>query len=123
MKCNDISPIKHPRAPYPAETDLSFDVEQHLRDTRCITPLAREAISCWHQRGGPTASTNQQVRAQGHTFAIRADDLNTIAALTFDNMLKERYDALWQNVPVNPRTCPSELQTQKVLACAYAGIL
>jgi len=28
MKCNDISSVEHPSAPYPAETELSFDVEQ-----------------------------------------------------------------------------------------------
>jgi len=47
-------------------------------------------------------------RAQGYTFDIRADDLDTFAAPTFDNMLKDRYDAVWQNLPVKPRTCPSE---------------
>jgi len=36
------------------------------------------------------------VHAQGYTCDIRANDLDTFAAPTFDNMLKEWYDALWQ---------------------------
>ncbi len=50
----------------------------------------------------------KEVRAQGYTCDIGPVDLYTAAGPTFDNMLKERYDALWQNLPVNPRKCPSE---------------
>jgi len=40
---------------------------------------------------------------------IRADDLDTVACPTIDNMLKEQYAAVWQSLLVlSPRTCPSE---------------
>ena len=35
-----------------------------------------------------------EVRARGYTYDIRADDLDTVAAPSFLNMLKERYDAV-----------------------------
>ena len=40
---------------------------------------------------------------------IRADDLDTVACPTIDNMLKEQYAAVWQSLLVlSPRTCPSK---------------
>jgi len=41
-------------------------------------------------------------------FDARADSLETVVAPTFHKVLKERYDAVWQNPHVNPRMCPSE---------------
>ena len=69
--------------------------------------------SCWPGTfcatvagSGLAWSLCKEVRAEGCAFDIRADDLDTIATPAFDNMLKERYDAIWQKLSVNPRTCP-----------------
>ena len=56
----------------------------------------------------------KEVRAQVYTLDSRADEFDTVAALISDNMLKERYDAVWQ-------ICLSSQDhaRQKELACAY----
>ena len=53
----------------------------------------------------------------GYTFQLRADDLDPIAECTFDMKLKAKYDAVWQNLPFSPRTCPS----QGASLCTYAA--
>ena len=50
----------------------------------------------------------RSLQAVGYTFQIRADDLDPIAECTFDIKLKAKYDAVWQDLPFSPRTCPSQ---------------
>lgn len=42
-----------------------------------------------------------------YTLDIHANDLDTVAAPTYDNMLRERYDGVWQLLPVAQRTYAS----------------
>ena len=53
----------------------------------------------------------------GYTFQLRADDLDPIAEPTFDMKLTAKYDAVWQDLPSSPRTCPS----QGASLCTYAA--
>ena len=45
---------------------------------------------------------------RGTHLDIHIDDTDTVAAPTFDNMLKEQRDAGWRNLSVNPKICVSE---------------
>ena len=48
----------------------------------------------------------KEVSAQGYTTNICTDDLNTVAASTFDNMLKERYDTVLAQSARELKTLP-----------------
>ena len=53
----------------------------------------------------------------GYTFQIRADDLDLVVEHTLDIKLKAKYDAIWQDLPFSPRTCPS----QGASLCTYGA--
>ena len=53
----------------------------------------------------------------GYTFQIRADDLDLVVEHTLDIKLQAKYNAVWQDLPFSPRTCPS----QGASLCTYGA--
>ena len=59
----------------------------------------------------------RSLQGTGYTFQIRADDLDLVVEHTLDIKLKAKYDAVWQDLPFSPRTCPS----QGASLCTYGA--
>ncbi len=87
--------------PMPALDDIFQEAAQICRGLR----LYRRICDYLQSRMKFTlGSVYKEVRVH-----IRADDLDTVACPTIDNMLKEQYAAVWQSLLVlSPRTCPSK---------------
>ena len=82
---------------------------------RIAVASSRSAVS--HNLHNWAWSFCRSLQSIGYTFQLRADDLDPVAECTFDMKLKAKYDAVWQNLPSSPRTCPS----QGASFCTYAA--
>ncbi len=82
---------------------------------RIAIASSRSAVS--HNLHNWAWSLCRSLQGLGYTFHIRADHLDPIAERALDSKLKAKDDAVWQDLPFSPRTCPS----QGASLCAYGA--